>query len=67
MPSEWVSENLPIDAQRVGMSLLWAKNGYGQSVTLLNEHREALFHWPYNASLGEVRDKAMELLKEGRL
>jgi len=68
---EDISKNLPGDAQDAGLRLLWQREAVGPagpgSVTLLNRLRQALFYWPYNASLGEVRDKAMELLKEGRI
>jgi hypothetical protein len=69
MPSEWISEHLPSDAQDAGIALLWHRDRETgrESATLLDKHRQALFYWPYNPSLGEVRDKAMEILKEGRL
>lgn len=77
MASENISENLPGDAQDAGLMLIWHRQpireypdrevGGLESVTLLNRDRQALFFWPYCASLGEVRDKSMELLKEGRI
>lgn len=67
MPSEWISDNLPGDAVNVGLALLWHRDRETklESVTLLNKHRKALHHWPYNPSLGEVRDTAMEIIKGG--
>jgi len=70
MASEDISENLPLDAADAGLMLIWHRNrgaGEPESVTLLNRDRQALYCWPYSPSLGEVRDKSMELLKEGRI
>jgi len=69
MASEDVSENLPGEAEAAGLFLIWHGTGAGgpESVILLNRDRQALYCWPYVASLGEVRDKSMELLKEGRI
>ena len=70
MASEDISDNLPMDAVNAGLMLIWNRNreaGEPESVTLLNRDRQDLYYWPYCASLGEVRDKSMELLKEGRI
>lgn len=70
MASEDVSENLPGDAQDAGLMLIWHRKreaGEPESVTLLNRDRQALFFWPYNANLTEIREKSMELVREGRI
>lgn len=69
MPTEYVSDNLPLEAQDAGMDLLWHRDPGSrcESITLINSKHQPLFYWPYNASYGEVREKALELLREGRL
>ncbi len=68
MASEMISQYLPIDAQDAGMELIWhQEESSGESVTLINKLHQSLFHWHYAPSLGEVMEKSMELLKEGRL
>lgn len=67
MASEWIGDNLSMAAQAAGLNLLWHRDPYNnESVTLLNEHRDALYYWPYTPSLTEAREKADEILNEGR-
>ena len=69
MPYEDITHNLPYDARVAGLELVWrgSQRRYSVTVTLLNRENHALFLWPYTPSIAEVREKSMELLKEGRI
>ena len=69
MPYEDITHSLPSDAQDAGLELFWRRESpeFSVTVTLLNRELHPLFLWPYTPSIVEVREKSMELLKEGRI
>ena len=69
MPYEDITNSLPSDARDAGLELVWrrAQRKNSETVTLLNREHHALFLWPYTPNIVEVREKSMELLKEGRI